>query len=458
MLNNRIFIIVSILLLFFVGCEKDTASNVEPINEITGRSSWKIIQEEIFDKSCAGCHSVGTSFGNQSGLMLTADVAYENLINREPHNQVAKDDGLELVGTEGLASLYKSYLWEKINAPDKDHFYADHPQYGEIMPLGLDFLTNGQLEFIRQWIVAGSPEIGAVADSSLLQDSARYVDVLFEPLQPPEVGVQYHIGPFDVAPNSEVEFFQRSDGDTTGPIYITRYEIMMRPNSHHYILYGFQNYIPSAFVPPEGVMRNIRNPNGDYNLSTIASMQYHVFGLGTQWRRLDYSLPPGVALYYSNEHGFDHNPHYYNYSDTTITGELFVNVHMADPSEVQIVARTLQVGDQGFNLPKGEETTVVDEWYSDQRMYVFELFSHAHELNTEFAIEIAGGDRDGELIYISYDYSHPPVLKLDPPLEINQGEGFRLIATYDNWRDYDVSFGFLSTDEMMLVFAKYYTD
>jgi hypothetical protein len=458
MLNNRIFIIVSILLLFFVGCEKDTASNVEPINEITGRSSWKIIQEEIFDKSCAGCHSVGTSFGNQSGLMLTADVAYENLINREPHNQVAKDDGLELVGTEGLASLYKSYLWEKINAPDKDHFYADHPQYGEIMPLGVDFLTNGQLEFIRQWIVAGSPETGAVADSSLLQDSARYVDVLFEPLQPPEVGVQYHIGPFDVAPNSEVEFFQRSDGDTTGPIYITRYEIMMRPNSHHYILYGFQNYIPSAFVPPEGVMRNIRNPNGDYNLSTIASMQYHVFGLGTQWRRLDYSLPPGVALYYSNEHGFDHNPHYYNYSDTTITGELFVNVHMADPSEVQIVARTLQVGDQGFNLPKGEETTVVDEWYSDQRMYVFELFSHAHELNTEFAIEIAGGDRDGELIYISYDYSHPPVLKLDPPLEINQGEGFRLIATYDNWRDYDVSFGFLSTDEMMLVFAKYYTD
>ena len=458
MLNNRIFIIVSILLLFFVGCEKDTVSNVEPINEITGRSSWKIIQEEIFDKSCAGCHSVGTSFGNQSGLMLTADVAYENLINREPHNQVAKDDGLELVGTEGLASLYKSYLWEKINAPDKDHFYADHPQYGEIMPLGVDFLTNGQLEFIRQWIVAGSPETGAVADSSLLQDSARYVDVLFEPLQPPEVGVQYHIGPFDVAPNSEVEFFQRSDGDTTGPIYITRYEIMMRPNSHHYILYGFQNYIPSAFVPPEGVMRNIRNPNGDYNLSTIASMQYHVFGLGTQWRRLDYSLPPGVALYYSNEHGFDHNPHYYNYSDTTITGELFVNVHMADPSEVQIVARTLQVGDQGFNLPKGEETTVVDEWYSDQRMYVFELFSHAHELNTEFAIEIAGGDRDGELIYISYDYSHPPVLKLDPPLEINQGEGFRLIATYDNWRDYDVSFGFLSTDEMMLVFAKYYTD
>ena len=45
------------------------------------------------------------------------------------------------------------------------------------------------------------------------------------------------------------------------------------------------------------------------------------------------------------------------------------------------------------------------------------------------------------------------MLKLDPPLEINQGEGFRLIATYDNWREYDVSFGFLSTDEMMIFFG-----
>ena len=197
MINIKNLNITIILTLLFIGCEKDTTSNVEPINDISGRSSWKIIQQEILDKSCAGCHSVGTSFGNQSELILTADVAYENLINREPHNQAAKDDGLELVGTEGLGSLYKSYLWEKINAPDKDHFYADHPQYGEIMPLGMDFLTNGQLEFIRQWIVAGAPETGVVADSLLLQDSVRFVDVLFEPLQPPEVCVQYHIGPFD---------------------------------------------------------------------------------------------------------------------------------------------------------------------------------------------------------------------------------------------------------------------
>ena len=88
---------------------------------------------------------------------------------------------------------------------------------------------------------------------------------------------------------------------------------------------------------------------------------------------------------------------------------------MVDPSEVERIAHILQIGDNSFYLPKGQVTTVVEEEYFDQTLYVFELFSHAHELNTEFAIEIAGGERDGELVYISYDYEHPPVLELDPP-------------------------------------------
>jgi len=196
--HNFIYVCV-IAGLFFTGCEKDSPVSIaEEIQEITGRSTWKIIQQDILDQSCIGCHSVGTSFADQSTLILTADVAYTQLTDHDPHNQAARDDGLELVGTEGLSSLYKSYLWEKINAPDKDHFYSEHPFYGAIMPLGLDFLTNGQLEFIRQWIVAGAPDSGVVADSTILLDTVRYEDFLFEPLALPESGVQYHIEPFEV--------------------------------------------------------------------------------------------------------------------------------------------------------------------------------------------------------------------------------------------------------------------
>ena len=121
-----------------------------------GHDTWDIIQQSIWNPKCTICHVSGSSFSEQSGLILTEDVAYEELINVMPQNPHAAEDGLELVGTNGIASLYSSFLWEKINAPNYEHFYEDHPEYGSIMPMGLDFLTNGELEFIRQWIIAGT--------------------------------------------------------------------------------------------------------------------------------------------------------------------------------------------------------------------------------------------------------------------------------------------------------------
>ena len=53
-----------------------------------------------------------------------------------------------------------------------------------MMPMGLDFLTNGELEFIRQWIIAGAPESGHVADESLLSDTTIFALPDFEPLGP----------------------------------------------------------------------------------------------------------------------------------------------------------------------------------------------------------------------------------------------------------------------------------
>ena len=51
------------------------------------------------------CHVDGTSL-KQSGLILTEDIAYEELINVTPTNIHAAEDGLELLGTEGITSLY----------------------------------------------------------------------------------------------------------------------------------------------------------------------------------------------------------------------------------------------------------------------------------------------------------------------------------------------------------------
>ena len=52
-------------------------------------STWGIIRDRILGPNCAGCHSEGTSFAKQSKLVLTPDVAYEQLVNRKPANTYA---------------------------------------------------------------------------------------------------------------------------------------------------------------------------------------------------------------------------------------------------------------------------------------------------------------------------------------------------------------------------------
>ena len=45
-----------------------------------------------------------------------------------------------------------------------------------------------------------------------------------------------------------------------------------------------------------------------------------------------------------------------------------------------------------------------------------------------------------------------------PALSISENEGLKLRATYNNNTDEETGFGFLSTDEMMIVFGYFYTD
>jgi hypothetical protein len=437
------------LLPLFVAIGAYTAFAQEP-------STWQTIQTQIFNQQCTSCHAAGTYFAQQSGLILTADVAYSQLINVAPKNAAAAGDGLLRVGTQGLASLYKSFLWEKINAPDQEHFYRDHPQYGSLMPLGAPPLTNGELEFIRRWIVAGAPQNGAVVDRAVLQDTTRYQPPAFAPLPKPANGIQLQLGPFDVAPNFERELFSYALLNNDKDIFIERVEIAMRPASHHFILYTFQESTPSFVIPLPNVMRDIRDASGNYIRANMLPMAFHKFVAGTQWPLLNYHFPPGVALRLPAKTGLDMNSHYANRSTSTIPGEIYANLHFADPAKVQHVAEILQLSNQDISLPPRKVTTLTKTFTFTERQHIFQLFSHAHEHMTEFKVEVVGGPRNGEVVYVAYDWVHPPILKIDPPLVLEPQQGLKLIVTYNNWTDRELKFGLLSEDEMMILFGYYY--
>jgi hypothetical protein len=444
--------------LFASACS-DGSNSLEPEpQEPEVTSTWDVIQTVILDKNCVECHVAGASFATQSDLVLTSNVAYSQLVNRTPNNPTARADGLTLVGTEGLASAGKSFLWEKINAPNQAHYFDDHPGYGALMPLGKPPLTNGELEFVLQWILAGAPSSGNVVDLGLLDDTERYEAPEFEPLPVPTSGVQFHLGPWDVAPNFEREFFYYEPLNNDQPLFVNRVDMAMRPGSHHLILYDLSDNIPEILVPEPQVFREIRDANGNYIPSTLMITSHLNFVTGTQWPRMTYHYPPGVAMRIPADAGFDINAHYVNRSSEIIQGEIYANLHTVDSSQVEHVAERLFMNNVDINLPPNATTTLNKTFVVDKKVQIFQLFSHAHEHMTEFRVFIDGGPRDGELVYIAYDWEHPPILELNPTLTLEAGQGLRLQATYNNDTNSTINFGFLSSDEMMILFGAYYVD
>ena len=430
------------------------------INRAQETSTFQIIQTQIFNTNCISCHQPGTSFARQSGLVLTEGSAFGNLVDVVPKNAAAVADGLVRVTSEGGEfAPHKSFLWEKINAPEQNHFYQDHQNYGSLMPLGLDYLTNGQLAFIKQWMIAGAPASEAVANVTLLADTTRYTPPDFVALDPPQKGFQLHLGPYDVWPAElhDREFMYYQPYPTTEDIFVTRYEISITQNSHHFLLY---NYPDGTTTPIPNVFRDVRNAQGVGNIVHLIQLgnlfPFQLF-IGTQLPYLNYYFPPGVALRLPAGSGFDLNSHSVNRSGEPQQGEVYVNIHTVDPGEVQRAADYDFFGNFNISLPPNATTTLTYDGFFDEKRQIIQMWSHSHEHTLEFNIYRIGGEDDGERIYWTSDWEHPPFLGFDPPLTVNPGEGFRLVTTYDNWTNNKIEFGPLSSDEMQFVFFLYYT-
>ena len=420
-------------------------------------STWEQIQRAILKPQCTTCHRTGTSFARQSGLALEEGLAYEQLVEAAPRNQAAAADGLVRVSSRGgLPGLLRSFLWEKINPQEQDHFYKDHPHYGALMPLGQPFLTNGELELIRQWIEAGAPARGVVADGLLLEDTTRYVAPEFVVLEPPEKGIQLHLGPFEVWSTDDREFLYYQPLETAEDLYITGYEISLRPGSHHFIAY---NYPEGYKVPDPATYRDLRNAQGRHDLGVLLEVNKlfpQRFFIGTQTPYINYRFPPGVALRLPAGSGLDLNLHYVR-SDQVKVGEVYANIYTAEQDQVEVVAETGYFNNAEIELPSREVTTLRRKFFFAETHHIIQMWSHAHEHMLEFNIEAVGGERDGELLYWTNDWEHPALLELDPPLTMHAGEGLELITTYNNWTDDTIRFGFRGSDEMQFVFFISYT-
>lgn len=404
-------------------------SATDPVDDPKETSTFETLRVEFLAKRCAtsGCHAGPTP---AAGLSMEASVAYANLVNAVPSNHMAAGEGMKRVlpGSPTQSFLYRKILGDLQTG------------HGERMPMGSAALSANTIEFVRQWIAAGAPQTGVVADAGLLEGSGEE----FIPLPPPEKGFQIKMKPFQIDAGDEREVFYFMRSPNASPILVNKFQVRMRDNSHHFIMYAYPKNAP--MVPP---VNTFREQNGDMEMYAA----YRQFFLGSQTSDFTFEFPAGVALPLAANAGLDMNSHYVNGTDAPINGEVYVNLHTTD--KAQRLARELLWSDDSFVLLPYKTTVVEGYIPADENLDVFMLSSHTHRRGKSFKIYIDGGPRNGELVYENSNWHTPPVKAFNPPLRLNEGEGLRYVSTYYNESEFPVRFGLTSDDEMCIVVGYY---
>lgn len=137
---RSILIAVVLLLLTACGELKTPTAPAGGGDPIDPTATFTRVQNEIFTPTCAaiGCHD---RLGQQSQLVLSADQAYGNIVNRPS----VEMPSLSRIQPNDFAN---SYLYRKITGAGIT---------GERMPLGGPPLNDAQIQLVRNWIRRGAP-------------------------------------------------------------------------------------------------------------------------------------------------------------------------------------------------------------------------------------------------------------------------------------------------------------
>jgi hypothetical protein len=233
--------------------------------------------------------------------------------------------------------------------------------------------------------------------------------------------------------------------------------MFMNEESHHFILRKFlpgtkQNW-PEALVPLD-----------------IATAFDQDKGYVYAWQEDgDVELPAETAYRWETESALDLNFHMFNYYDTVLVGEVYINVYTQPKNTAKYEMKSSLIPNPAiFMQPSPTTVHRFRNTWNQTNISLWSLTSHTHSRGVGYDIYARNMDGStGQILYNGfekdgintgfYDWEHPPTKIFEPMFYLEPGVHSGLVdsAKYINNTSGIMTWGFTTDREMMLYYAQY---
>jgi hypothetical protein len=221
----------------------------------------------------------------------------------------------------------------------------------------------------------------------------------------------------------------------------------------------------NGFVVPEDLYEG---PDGIWNcdergFSTIeaATEGTVLFAQSTQSLVEEQRFNPGAVVKIPPHHRVVAELHMLNLGPLELAAQLRASLELVHPRDVDVVLTPFAIQYTDLDIPAQSEVRFAAECddfmakasANGSPFTLHWLLPHYHYLGSHFRFEVIGGPDDGEVLHTIDGFGAAAIGKrFDPPIDLREAEGLRLVCGYDNWTDGDVGWG-NGAGEMCIAFG-----
>lgn len=243
-------------------------------------------------------------------------------------------------------------------------------------------------------------------------------------------------------PGEEITLCREVRLGNVDPMLIRRIRVSIPSGSHHVIVYRSR----AAAEQPE--------PTPCMGLSGILQGTAPMFI--AQQRESGIDFPDGVGLEIAANQMIRLEEHFVNATAAPLTANARVTFELA-PREGLTAADMMFWGTQNINVAPRAMGTAQYFRPALPGVNVFGLTSHTHQFGVRATIEVATAlTGPGREVHRSTTWDEPPLTRFAPPLTFAEGEGLRLVCSYNNTTSQTLRFGESYFQEMCFLWAYYY--